>query len=67
MASRRALDSEDLSYPLRISKILFDIRATRIRELRAQTPTPSYDQIAVAVGCSTKTVYNILTGKTRAG
>lgn len=43
------------------------IRVRKIREARARVPPPSYDQIAVEVGCSVKTVYNVITGRTHAG
>ncbi len=50
-----------------LSDALADMRAEKIRAARARTPTPSYDQIAVEVGCSVRTVYNIVKGITRAG
>lgn len=49
-----------------MSEMLAAVRAERIREARARNPMPTYEQIAVEVGCSVKTVYNIVTGKTHA-
>ena len=55
------------SFGQQLSDVLADARAERIRAARARVPTPSYDQIAVEVGCSVRTVYNIVKGITRAG
>lgn len=42
------------------------LTAHRIRVARGRVPTPSYDDIAKEVGCSVKTVYNVLKGVTHA-
>lgn len=46
-----------------MSEVLASIRTERIREARARVPAPTYEQIAVEVGCCVKTVYNVLHGR----
>jgi hypothetical protein len=58
--------AQNLSYGQQMAATLAEIRVAKIRECRARVPTPSYDQIAVECGCSVKTVYNVVTGKTHA-
>jgi predicted transcriptional regulator len=40
--------------------------ANEIRRARTRQPQPSYSQIARELGCTEKTVYRVLTGKTHA-
>lgn len=53
-----------------MAEVLEKIRADRIRLARARVDKdgrpPTYEQIAFEVGCSVKTVYNVVTGKTHA-
>lgn len=51
----------------RVARTLAEVRAVRIREAYARTPRPSYDQIAVEVGCTARTVYNVVHGITHGG
>jgi hypothetical protein len=51
----------------RIAASLTASRAKRIRDARARTPSPTYEQIAIEVGCCVKTVWNVLNERTHAG
>lgn len=49
-----------------MAETLAKARAARIRDARARTPQPTYEQIAVEVGCCVKTVWNVLHERTHA-
>jgi hypothetical protein len=49
-----------------MTRVLDNVRAERVRIAYARTPRPSYDQIAFEVGCTARTVYNIVHGRTHA-
>jgi hypothetical protein len=50
-----------------VARTLAEIRAGKIRDMRARNPQPSYDAIAREMGVCVKTVSNILTKRTHAG
>ncbi len=49
-----------------MTRALDQARAERIRQARARVPQPTMENIAVEVGCSLKTVWNILNERTHA-
>ena len=55
-----------LSFGQQITETLRQATAMRIRQARSRTPAPTYEQIAVEVGCCVKTVWNVLNGRTHA-
>jgi hypothetical protein len=49
-----------------MAETLATARAARIREARARIPQPTYEQVAVEVGCCVKTVWNVCNNRTHA-
>ena len=65
-AAKRELNPEGPTKGQMMAKVLERARAERIREARARVPSPTMENIAVEVGCSLKTVWNVLHGVTHA-